>query len=111
MSATISIRRVENVDSAQVIALVARCFADYPGCVLDVDGEEPGLRAPADHFESMWVAELDQHIVGMIAGKLGDSADGWQFHLGSPTPVHRLAVALRSPSLRVRASFADPLRT
>ena len=44
--------------------LVARVFAEYPGCVLDVDREEPELRAPASSFERFWVATRDGEIVG-----------------------------------------------
>ena len=50
-----------------MIALIARCFGPYPGCVLDVDGEEPQLRTPGDSFESCWIAELDGRVVGCIA--------------------------------------------
>jgi len=40
-------REVSDADSAALIELITTCFAAYPGCVLDVDGEEPWLRAPA----------------------------------------------------------------
>lgn len=73
---TFTIRPVENGDSEQLIELVGKCFAEYPGCVLDVDREEPELRAPADHFEWMVVAVQDDRVVGMIGSKLGRSADG-----------------------------------
>ena len=62
-----AVRPVRNEDSEQIIDLVARCFADYPGCVLDVDGEEPTLRVPADSYDRFWVADLDGRVVGMIA--------------------------------------------
>jgi putative acetyltransferase len=72
----IAIRAVRNDDSAGIIELVAACFADYPGCVLDVDAEEPELRAPADSFERMWVAEATGRVVGMIAAKRhGDAVE------------------------------------
>ena len=37
-------------DAADLIALFAAVFAEYPGCVLDVDGEMPELRHIAAHF-------------------------------------------------------------
>ena len=57
-------------DAAALIALVGACYADYPGCVLDVDGEAPWLRAMATwvaaHDGRVWVAEQDGAIVGSI---------------------------------------------
>ncbi|MFQ5535314.1 MAG: GNAT family N-acetyltransferase [Sphingomonadales bacterium] len=54
-------------DSEQVIKLIGDAFAEYPGCVLDVDLECPDLRAPASHFRKIggrfWVAGSRQ-IVG-----------------------------------------------
>jgi predicted N-acetyltransferase YhbS len=44
-------------------------FAEYPGCVLDVDGEMPELRAIATHFRRaggrMWVADGGR-VVGCV---------------------------------------------
>lgn len=51
------VRAARDADSAGVIAVVAACFAEYPGCVLDVDLEEPELRTPASSFERFWVVE------------------------------------------------------
>lgn len=53
------LRRARDGDSAGVIALIAAVFAEYPGCVLDVDLEEPELRAPASAFDGFWVLETD----------------------------------------------------
>ena len=49
------LRPARDSDSAGVIALIGRVFAEYPGCVLDVEAEEPELRAPATHFDRFWV--------------------------------------------------------
>ena len=54
-------------DSAGVIDLIARVFAEYPGCVLDVDREEPELRTPASSFDRFWVVEENGTVVGCIA--------------------------------------------
>ncbi len=62
-----SIRTARDEDSAGVIALIGSVFAEYPGVLLDVDREEPELRAPASRFPFFWVAEdQDSEIVGCI---------------------------------------------
>jgi putative acetyltransferase len=66
------LRPATDDDSAGVIALIARVFVEYPGCILDVEREEPGLRAPASSYDRFWVAELDGAVVGCIACSLGD---------------------------------------
>ncbi|MFI5957147.1 GNAT family N-acetyltransferase [Cryptosporangium sp. NPDC051539] len=64
------IREVADSDSAALIALIGAAWAEYPGCVLDVDGGEPWLRAPATYYAThggrLWVAELDGAVVGSI---------------------------------------------
>ena len=64
------IRSVRDEDSAELIELIGAAWAEYPGCVLDVDGEEPWLRAPASYYARnggrMWVAELGGVVVGCI---------------------------------------------
>jgi len=62
-----SVRPATDDDAAGVIALIARVFAEYPGCVLDVDREEPELRTPASSFDRFWVVEADGTVVGCIA--------------------------------------------
>jgi len=64
------LRDARDTDSAGVIALIAGVFAEYPGCVLDVDLEEPELRAPATHYDRFWVLEQDGEIVGCSACSL-----------------------------------------
>ncbi|MCC6526439.1 MAG: GNAT family N-acetyltransferase [Polyangiaceae bacterium] len=44
------LRPARDADGAGVIALLGAVFAEYPGCVLDVDGEMPELRAIATWF-------------------------------------------------------------
>lgn len=55
----VNLRSARDEDSAGVIALIAAVFAEYPGCVLDVDLEEPELRAPATSFDGFWVLETE----------------------------------------------------
>lgn len=60
-----TIRAAWDEDSAGIIALIGAVFAEYPGCVLDVDAEEPELRRPAAAFDRFWVLEGD---AGEVAG-------------------------------------------
>jgi GNAT superfamily N-acetyltransferase len=66
-----SIRSGRDTDAAGFIALIESCWSLYPGCVLDVDGEEPHLRALASYYAAtggaLWVAEQDDVVVGMVA--------------------------------------------
>jgi GNAT superfamily N-acetyltransferase len=63
-------RPVRDTDSAALIGLIGGCWAEYPGCVLDVDGEEPWLRAPATAYAAtggtMWVVERAPAVVACI---------------------------------------------
>ena len=47
------------------------CWSQYPGVLMDVDGEMPELRALASHYAgkggTLWAAEADGRVVGMIA--------------------------------------------
>lgn len=44
------LRPVRDGDSAGLIELIGETWAEYPGMVLDVDAEEPWMRAPATSF-------------------------------------------------------------
>lgn len=61
------LRRIEDRDGPDLIRLLGGVFAEYPGCVLDVDAEEPWLRAPASALERGWVVEHEGHARGCIA--------------------------------------------
>jgi RimJ/RimL family protein N-acetyltransferase len=67
------IRPVRDDDSAGLIELIRACWAEYPGCVLDVDGEEPWLRAPAAVYAASrgtcWVVEDRGEIVACVGVK------------------------------------------
>ena len=67
----VKIRDARDADSDGLIRLIGDCFSEYPGCVLDVEGEAPELISPATwHKEAgglLWVAEGDGTIVGCVA--------------------------------------------
>ncbi len=58
-------------DAGGFIDLIAGCWAEYPGCLMDVDGENPELRHLARYFAAaggaLWAAELDGVVRGMVA--------------------------------------------
>ncbi|HEY5300120.1 MAG TPA: GNAT family N-acetyltransferase [Acetobacteraceae bacterium] len=66
-----SVRAGRDSDSTGFIALIGACWAEYPGCVMDVDGEAPELRALATYMRekngALWTAEADGRVVGVVA--------------------------------------------
>ena len=75
-SRNLELRPARDSDSAALIDLIARCFAEYPGCVLDVDREEPELRHPATAFEAFWVLTQDGAVRGCASCGTRSDADG-----------------------------------
>lgn len=75
-----AIRPARDEDEDGLIALIGGCFAEYPGCVLDVDGEIPELRAIATHFSGrdgrFWVAEAEGAVAGCIGIAPAPDPDG-----------------------------------
>ena len=69
--AAIQIRDARDDDSWDLIGLIAACWAEYPGCILDVHAEEPWLLAPATAYAEqggrLWVAEMDRRVVASVA--------------------------------------------
>lgn len=71
-SDAVILRPAQNADADGLIALIGGCFAEYPGCVMDVDGELPELRAIADHFARrggrFWVGEAADDAIVACGG-------------------------------------------
>lgn len=72
----LKIRDARDDDAEQLISLIDRCYAEYEGCVLDVNAETPELRAiatyHAKHGGRFWVAESDGRLLacaGLVATK------------------------------------------
>jgi len=67
------IRPGRDDDAEGFIRLIGDCWAEYPGCLMDLDGENPELRALASYFAAaggaLWAAEQDGVIVGMVGLK------------------------------------------
>lgn len=47
------VRDARDTDAEGLIALIDGCWSEYPGCILDVDGELPELRAIATYFAGL----------------------------------------------------------
>lgn len=79
------VRPATDDDATGVIDLITRVFAEYPGCVLDVDREEPELRTPASSFDRFWVVEENGAVVGCIACALhGDTCELKKLYVDKP---------------------------
>ena len=67
----IIIRDARDDDGDALIALIEACWADYPGCYFDVDGEHAELRCFASHYTGKggraWIAECSGKVVGSAA--------------------------------------------
>ncbi len=77
-----SLRQGRDADAEGFIALMDACWSEYPGCVLDVDGELPELRRLATYFRdaggSLWAAERDGRLIGMAATRPLRQDDAWE---------------------------------
>jgi GNAT superfamily N-acetyltransferase len=64
------IRPACDADAGQIVSLIAACWVQYPGNILDIQGEERELRAPAAAFREkggqLWVAHRDKWVVGCV---------------------------------------------
>ncbi|MGG5810405.1 GNAT family N-acetyltransferase [Falsiroseomonas sp. CW058] len=76
------IRPGRDEDAEGFIALIGACWSEYPGCVLDVDGEVPELRALATHFRAaggaLWAAGEGGRVVGMAATRPMHQDRAWE---------------------------------
>jgi putative acetyltransferase len=76
-AATVPLRPVRDTDADGLIDLIATCWSEYPGIVMDVD-ESPHLRTVATAFRSWggraWVAEAGGHVLGSVG--VVPTADG-----------------------------------
>lgn len=69
------LREAVDGDSWALIALIGACWAEYPGCVMDIAGEYPELLAPASSFQKtggkMWALPEGPWVsacVGLVPG-------------------------------------------
>jgi len=90
-----TIRLGRDSDADAFIALIAACWALYPGVRMDVDGEMPELRALASYYQSaggaLWLAEDRDNPIGMIATrplKPGERSGAWEICRVYVDPAH-----------------------
>ncbi|KQC40324.1 acetyltransferase [Frankia sp. ACN1ag] len=102
------LRRARDSDAAALQDLIATAWAEYPGCVLDVDAEEPWLRAPGsahaagagEPARALWVVQADPADPIGAAGPAGGllaSVAVWA------RPMANLAAAAELKTLYVSA--------
>ncbi len=97
------LRPAHDEDSWDVIALIAACWSEYPGCVMDVHGECPDLLAPASAYRELggafWVAtDPCQTVVATV---------GWRPLSAGALELERLYVHRRWRRRGLAASLAD----
>jgi putative acetyltransferase len=67
----ILLREARDADAEGVIAVIAAAYAEFPGCILDVEADSPELKAPASSYAlkagRFWVAAGDKGILGCVA--------------------------------------------
>ncbi|WP_367614828.1 GNAT family N-acetyltransferase [Plastoroseomonas arctica] len=77
-----AIRPGRDDDAEGVIRLIGDCWAEYPGCVLDVDGELPELRSLASWFAQaggdLWVADHEVGLAGMVGVRPRPDGSAWE---------------------------------
>lgn len=78
----IQLREGRDSDAEGFIALIGACWGEYPGCLLDVDGEVPELRALASYFRdqggTLWTAERDGRVIGMVGTRPLKEDAAWE---------------------------------
>lgn len=66
-----TLRPGRDADAEGFIDLIGDCWSEYPGCLMDLDGELPELRALATYFAeaggALWTAEQNGRVIGMAA--------------------------------------------
>ncbi len=77
------LREGRDTDADGFVALVRDAWAEYPGCVFDLDGEVPELRALATYFReqggALWAAEdAGGEVVGMAATRPMNADRAWE---------------------------------
>lgn len=81
LAAIEGVRPVEDADSEGLIDLIGGIWSTYDGVILDVDAEEPWMRAPATYYAThggrMWVvAQPGEPVTASAAARAAKGPDG-----------------------------------
>ena len=83
------VREARDSDAGALVALIAAVYDEYPGCVLDVDGEAPELLAIRSHFRQLgghfWIAEQNARLVasvGVVPAAEADAVELRKLYVG-----------------------------
>lgn len=112
------LRDARDTDAEGLIALIGSVFAEYPGCLLDVEGEIPELLRIASAFAELhgefWVAERDGRVVGCVGYAPAHDPGGIELkklYVARTERQHGLGAALLDlvveAGVRHRARFID----
>lgn len=112
------IRDARDADGEDLIALIEACWADYPGCVLDVDGELPELKAIASHHAArggrFWVVPSGGRVIASVGMAPAVAGSGIELHKLYVHPTvqrrglgERLALMVEDEARRMGAGFIE----
>jgi putative acetyltransferase len=114
----IVIREATDDDYLDLVEVIMSCFAEYPNCVMDIDGEIPELRRIATHFREndgkFWVGERDGRVVACVgASPSGESEESGNAGVGVELKklyVHRSARRIGLASVLAELVFEEAAR-
>jgi putative acetyltransferase len=96
----IELRPGRDEDADGLIELIGGCWSEYSGCLMDVDGENPHLRAIATAYAGwggrVWIAEDAGQVVGSVGiVPAGDPAVGELRMLYVAKPARKAGLGTR----------------
>lgn len=66
----IRIRPATDEDAPAIIKLIAKVYGEFEGVVMDLDGVDAELKAPATSVDRFWVLDLEGTVLGTAACSL-----------------------------------------
>jgi len=82
--AEVIIREAQDDDADGIIAVISATFAEYPGCIFDLEAESPELKQPASSFAAeggrLWVAESRGEVVASFGFLPAEKPTGIELH-------------------------------
>lgn len=69
-SSDIVIRAARDRDADGLVSLIRSIYEEYPGCIFDLENEQPELKRPASYFSRakgrLWVAESHGQVIASL---------------------------------------------